>query len=86
MIIDFDRLFKLSSISIDFYQFLSILLSKEYIVPPHVHQLGLRAAKLQKRSLKIVVVKDKLKRQISKLAEGRYGDLTQTFWELALMA
>ena len=66
VIIDFDRLFKLSSISVDFYQRnTSFLLTSTC--------LDLRAAKLLKMSLKIVVVRDKIKRQIpvSKLAEVR---------------
>ena len=65
MIIDFDRLFKLSSISINFYRRnTSFLLTSA--------SLDFRAAKLLKISLKIVVVGDKIKRQISKLAEVRW--------------
>ena len=67
MIIDFNRLLKLSSISIDFYQFLS----KGCIVPPQVRQLGFESGESLKMSLKIVVVGDKIKRQISKLEEVR---------------
>lgn len=48
MIFDFDWLFKSSLICIDFYQ----LLSKKYIVPPHICQLGFDTCKAHKMEFK----------------------------------
>ena len=71
MIIDFDRLFKLSAISIDFYQFLlNEYVHRSFSRPP-AYTVDLRAAKLLKMSLKIVVIGVKITRQISTLAEVR---------------
>ena len=74
VLINFDRLFKLSSTSIDFYRFLSISINfyrKNTSFLLTFASLDLRAAKLQKMSLKIVVLGDNIKGQISKLAEVR---------------
>ena len=69
MTIDFDRVFKLSSISIYFYRFLSVSINfyrKNTSFLLTSASLDLRAAKLLKMSLKIVVVGDKIKRQIGR--------------------
>ena len=65
VIIDFNRLFELSLIFINFYTFLSISINfyrKNTSFLPTSASLNLRAAKLLKMSLKIVVVGDKIKR------------------------